>query len=251
MNDEFVEKLYDAVTRAERLIARAAAAGGGEFLPLLADIRALARERFDASFRAAAGRLHDAFPYSMDKFNTWIARSSPELEARLRAAGAPFGNTSEATIHQIDSALGDIVRWVARASFVPSREVLRAAASADPTERTLDVGRHRLYFLKAEHGGGLVIDDGWYVPAGPVRAAKAVPQSGDHDYLLVETEPSPETRSPRGLWLVDARNYRYSRVTTAGVPLEAVELRADGLRLPDAERVVRYDGLSFTRCARR
>lgn len=132
-----------------------------------------------------------------------------------------------------------------------SQEALRTAASADPIERTLDVGRHRLYFLKTEHGAGLVIDDGWYVPAGPARAARAIPESGDHDYLLVETEPAAEPRSPRGLWVVDARNYRYSQLTTDSVRLETVELYADGVRLPNVESVLRYDGLSFTRCSRR
>ncbi len=140
---------------------------------------------------------------------------------------------------------------VEKVSEVPSRDVPRAAASAEPIERTLDVGRHRLYFLKAEHGGGLVVDDGWYVPAGPARAARTVLESSDHEYLLVGTEPSAEARSPRGLWIIDARSYRYHQLTTDSVPLETVEVHADGLRLPNAERVLRYDELSFIRCSRR
>jgi hypothetical protein len=252
MNSDFSPDVYAAVAAAEKLIAKNVQRGAGELVPLLADVRALASRPFDARFAEAVDQLSGAFPYYRDKGPSWAGpRNDARFLARLRSAGVHYGDTSEASIDEIWAALGKIRHWAARALLVPSPEARRAAAAANPSQRSLDVGAHRLFFLKPEHGGGFVIDDGWYVPVGEPRAAMAAPRSAAHDYLLVDTMSCALTRSSGGLCLVDARAYRYSRITRDPAPLHGVELTGEGLTISSTSPMLRYDTLTFTACERR
>jgi hypothetical protein len=255
---ELERDVRESVERTATLIEAAVARGNSEFVPLLADVRALRSKAIDASFGEAVRQLHDVFPYVMDQYvsHTWSESHHPEFRARLLREGARFGAVTSTAASAIDRSLSEIRACTKRALFVPTKAMLAAAAAAEPTERTLDLGRHRLHFLKAAHGGGVVIDDGWYVPAG--RALHAVLAPGQ-DYLVVKSEASE--RAPGGLYLVDARRHRWTRLALddGRTPrLEQLELDDEGVWIPIVETSGklgrmhrRYAAETFAPCTRR
>lgn len=247
-SDELKKDVRSALADAERHVARFVAAGGGEYTPLLADIRALASRPIGTSLLKAVEALSDAFPYRQDKFETWIRRSDRTFLARLREAGAGYADEDPALGRGLD-VLHELRYRVALALRLAAHAGPRASARL-PGERIVDVGPHRLHFFEPADGGGFVIDDGWYVPVGYARSAALATGARDHDYVLVDTVACPETRSSGGLCLVDVKERRFSRLTTEPAPLDRVSFFPDGLRDGDGP-LVPYTSLSFTPCALR
>lgn len=247
--DELTNDVRSALEEAERQIARMVEANGGEYVPLLADIRALGRRPVDASLLAAVVDLSQALPYQEDKFQTWITRGDAKFLTRLRAAGVDYGDLAHASGKGGD-VLDRLHYRVARALRLAAHAGPRRPARL-PGERVLDVGRHRLHFFEPEDGGGFVIDEGWYVPVGYARTAALAASTADGDYVVVDTVACPSTRSSGGLCLVETKNYGFSRVTREPTSLDAVSFHPDGFRRGTAGPLHTYASLTFTTCLRR
>src|ERR1041384_2287106 len=164
IGDELTNDVRSALAEADDRVAAIVASGGAEYVPFLADIRALAKRPAAASLLEAVADLHRAFPYREDKGQTWVERDDAKFLARLRAAGVGYTNTTHSP-----GRGGDVVHRlhyrVARALRLAAHAGPRSSAQR-PGERIVDVGRHRMHFFEPEHGGGFAIDEGWYVPVG-------------------------------------------------------------------------------------
>jgi hypothetical protein len=111
LDSEHSADVHAAVAATERLIAQTVARGGRELLPLLADVRALLARPLDAKFRKALDELEKVFPYWQDRGATWTGRDDQKFLKRLRAAGGSYGETHDATVHEIRSSV-DHIRYI-------------------------------------------------------------------------------------------------------------------------------------------
>jgi hypothetical protein len=237
---EHVPTLLQQLARAEGLLTRIVAAGGHEFAPLLEQLRAIPHQGLSPNLPAVVKRWLDEFPYYRD-------REGQHTPKRGKWRGVP----SDQEIDAVWGALCEVYTWSQRAVFEPSAEQLRATAAATPVERHLDVGRHRLHFLKQEHGGGFVVDDGWYVPMGHGGTARSAPDLGP-DYLLVSTEACTELRGSKGgLCVVNAKDYSWAPLSSSPVALASVRAEVGELYLAGNETPLRLEALAFVRCKRR
>jgi hypothetical protein len=261
-------ELRRGVESATELVTKVIGEGRAEFQPVLRELRAFERIELDRRSKRAFEAVFDSFPYQRDRTD-WVPVSGlteplvwrPSFLELARRGAHASDSDPDRPITLIWNALTEIWTFLDRVLDRPSPEELRAK---DPVQSTLDVGTHRLYLIKEHHAGGVVVDDGWYVPAGRVRKAVAI---GDPDYLIVASELA-DARS--ALFLVDPRNHRFAPVAhlardvferihldkVEGAAADGFDLRlsprASGAPESEGERYrVRYGELRWTVCSRR